>query len=194
MLEDFLPHFIADGRTKYALEALCLQFKVNAVFSPNLAHQVKWHRFVNTKGGLGHNIPCDLYNEHVNRWIKLIIQNMGPNLTECALQRAVRCVAPLQELCEKFDKESNVPVTTTAHSTKSSEKDLKVVVSIVLKKKLLRHEGKRAHHSFQKTPLNPLHKWDKEKTIAWIRTKKKEYKKYKGQFSQEEQLEVEGEE
>lgn len=55
----FLPHFVQDGRRKYALEALRLQFQVNAVLSPNLAHQVKWHRFVNTKGGLGRNIPCD---------------------------------------------------------------------------------------------------------------------------------------
>ena len=37
-----------------------------------LAHQVMWHRFVNTKGGMGKNIPCDLYNEHVNRLVKYI--------------------------------------------------------------------------------------------------------------------------
>ena len=34
-----------------------------------------WHRFVNTKGEIGRNIPCDLYNEHINRLIKFIIQN-----------------------------------------------------------------------------------------------------------------------
>lgn len=36
------------------------------VLSPNLAHQVKWHRFVNTRGDLGINIPCDLYSEHAS--------------------------------------------------------------------------------------------------------------------------------
>ena len=102
----FLPHFRADGCTKYALEALRLQMQVNVVLSPNLAHQVKWHRFLNTRGGLGMNIPCDLYNEHVNKVIKCIIQNMGSNLTEKSLQRAVHYVAPFHQICEQFDKES----------------------------------------------------------------------------------------
>lgn len=61
----FLPHFKATGRTKYSLEALRLQFQTSAILSPNLAHQVKWHRFVNVKGCAGKNIPCDLYNEHI---------------------------------------------------------------------------------------------------------------------------------
>jgi len=176
----FLPHFITDGRTKYALEALRLQFQVNVLLSPNLAHQVKWHRFVNTKGGYGHNIPCDLYNEHVNRWVKIIIRNMGSNVTEGALQRSIRCVAPLRDFCEQFDRESNVPVTTTAHSTKSSDEDLKLVVSVALRKKLLSHQGERAHQSFLEIPPNPLIKWNREKTIAWVIKKKREYKKFKG--------------
>ena len=72
-------HFRASECTKYALEVLRLQIQLK-VLSPNLSHQIKWHRFVNTRGGLGMNIPCDLYNEHVNKLIKLIIQNMGSNL------------------------------------------------------------------------------------------------------------------
>lgn len=83
-----LPHFKSTGRTKYSLEALRIQFQVRAITSPQLAHQVKWDRFVNTHGGLGRNIPCDLYNEHVVRLVKDIIGNMGANLTENALQRA----------------------------------------------------------------------------------------------------------
>ena len=75
----FLPHFRASKHTKYSLEAFRLQLQVKVVLSPNLAHQVKWNRFVNTKGGLGRNIPCDLFND---KQIKCIIQNMGPNLTE----------------------------------------------------------------------------------------------------------------
>ena len=67
----YMPHFIAAGHTKYALDALKLQMQVNATLSPNLAHQVKWNRFVNTRGvgggGLGRNIPGDLHNEHVNK-------------------------------------------------------------------------------------------------------------------------------
>ena len=74
-----LPHFKASGCTKYSLEALRLQFQVKCVLSPQLAHQVLWDRFVNTRGGMGRNILCDLYNEHVMKLIKTIITNMGAN-------------------------------------------------------------------------------------------------------------------
>lgn len=74
-----LPHFLATGRTKYSLEALRLQIQVKSVLSPRLAHQIMWNRIVNTHGGAGRNIPCDLYNEQL---LKHIIVTMGANLTE----------------------------------------------------------------------------------------------------------------
>ena len=85
-----LPHFKVAGCTKYSLEALKLQIHSGIEYSPNLAHQVTWNRFVNVRGGAGNNIPCDLFNEHVNKLLKHIIRNMGSNLTESALQRAAR--------------------------------------------------------------------------------------------------------
>ena len=80
--------------------------------SPSLAHQVVWNRFVNVRGGAGKNIP------HVNKQLKYIIQNMGPNLIKKALQRAARSVSTLQTMYERFDRESAVPHTTSAHATK----------------------------------------------------------------------------
>ena len=80
-----LPHFKAAGRTKYSLEALRLKFQVKAILSPQLAHQVLWDRFVNTRGGLGKIVQNDLYNEHIVKSVKNIISCMGVNLTEEAL-------------------------------------------------------------------------------------------------------------
>lgn len=182
----FLPHFRASGRTKYCLEALRLQLQVNVVLSPNLAHQVRWNRFVNTKGGLGMNIPCDLFNEHVNKQIKIIIQNMGPNLTEASLQRAVRCIAPLQDIAKQFDKESGVPITTSAHSTKSNVTDICKVVTVVLQQKMITTVSARAHKCFPNMPFNPLHNWDRKGTLKWIKDKKKECIKYQGGFRAED--------
>ena len=90
----FLLHFYADRRTKYALEALRLQFKL-ATLPPHLVHHLTWGRFVNTHGGYGHNIPCDLHNEHVNKLFKDIIGNMGANFTEQASTQAARAVTSL---------------------------------------------------------------------------------------------------
>ena len=105
----FLPHFKVAGCTKYSLEALKLQIHTGITSSPNLAHQVTWNRFVNVKGGAGNNIPCDLYNEHVNKLLKYIIGNMGSNLTESSLQRAARSVSALHQICDRYDAQSGVP-------------------------------------------------------------------------------------
>ena len=114
----FLPHFRTVGCTKYALDAFRLHIQLKTM-STNLAHQVKRHQFVNTRGGPGMNIPCDLHNEHVNTVVTLIIRNMSPNLTEQALQWAVWCISPLVEICRGFDTSSQVPIITSAHSTNS---------------------------------------------------------------------------
>ena len=62
-------HFHAERMTisMHALEALRLQFQF-ATLQPNL---------VNTHGGKGRNLPCDLHNELVNRLYKQLIANMG---------------------------------------------------------------------------------------------------------------------
>lgn len=183
-----MPHFKAAGHTKYALEALRLQIQINATLSPNLAHQVTWNRFVNIRGGLGKNIPCDLHNEHVNKLLKQIITNMGSNLTEKSLQRAARSVTALDAITESFDAHSGVPHRTTAHSTKPDIEDVKKVMATVKKHQLLTPLGHREHRAFPGLPLNPLSKWDLKATKSWISDKKKEYLKFKGKFRTEVDL------
>lgn len=56
----FMLHFRASNCTKYAWEALQLQFQL-ITLPPRLSQQVKWERYVNVHGGGGNNIPCDLF-------------------------------------------------------------------------------------------------------------------------------------
>ena len=114
--------FKATNRRKYALEALRLQFQIQATLTPHLAHHLVWDRFINTHGGIGRNIPCDLHNEHINKLVKSIIKDQGSNFTEsAALQRAARSVTTLKQIQVRFDAESEVPIVTSSHSTKSEE-------------------------------------------------------------------------
>lgn len=190
----FLPHFRAAGCTKYSLEALRIQMQANITLSPNLAHQVKWNRFVNVKGGAGKNIPFDLYNEHINKQLQHSSRNMGPNITEGALQRAARSITTLHQICDRFDEETAVPVRNTAHSTRPDREDIKKVVDIVLKNKLLVKMSARNHRSFPGMVINPLHKFDTKKTIKWVKAKIKEYQKYRGNFREEaSECEIESE-
>ena len=80
------------------------------------------------RGGPGNNIPGDLHYEHLNKLFKEIIANMGSNFTEQSIQRSARSVSALHDLAETFDPESHTPVTTTAHSTKSDDNDVRRVV------------------------------------------------------------------
>lgn len=128
-----------------------------------------WHRFVNTEGGLGRNIPCDLYNEHINKLLKEIIVNMGPNITKEALQRSARSVSTLQAVCSQFDQVSGVPVQTSAHTTFSDKKDIEKEIGVVMENGLLTvSDSKRAHASYPRIHFNPLNDWDKGKTEKWI--------------------------
>lgn len=175
-----LPHFKTTNRRKYALEALRLQFQIQATLSPNLAHHLIWDRFVNAHGGIGRNIPCDLHNEHINKLIKSIITDQGANFTQSALQRAARSVTTLQMINVNFDEQSSVPAITHSHSTKSDEQDVGKVVSTVLKLDILSIKPGRKHSSYPTMRTNPLWNWDMSGTEKWIEAKKQEYYKYRG--------------
>jgi len=60
-----LLYFRFAGHTKYAQEALHLQFVLNGAASPRVAKQLLWGRVVSTRGGKGHNLPIDLHMEHL---------------------------------------------------------------------------------------------------------------------------------
>ena len=130
-------HFHAERKTKYALEALRLQFQL-VTLQPNLVHQLTWGRFVNTHGGKGRNIPCDLHNEHVNKLYKEIIGNMGANFTEFASTRAARAVSSLERLALGFERHTGIHPEATAHSRRSDVKDVQIVAEVVLQAKILK--------------------------------------------------------
>ena len=132
----FMLHFHTERRTKYALEALRLQFQL-ATLSPDLVHQLTWGRFVNTHGGPGMNIPCDLHNEHVNKLFKEVVSNMGANFTEAASTRAARAVTSLAHMSERFDSESGIHPEASAHTTKSDEADVTTVVRVLQERDVL---------------------------------------------------------
>ena len=174
----FLMHFYHDRRTKYAWEALRLQFQLANV-PPSLSLQVKWGRFVNTHGGAGHNIPCDLHNEHLNGLFKDIIHSMGSNLTEHSMRRAARSVTSLCKIREAFDTESNVPVMTSAHCTKDDHDDVTKVVEVLLKNEVLVVKVGRKHSQFNDININPFIGLNYKSMFEWIEKKKTEVLKLK---------------
>ena len=78
-----------------------------------------------------------------------------------------------------------MPCRTTAHGKRPDKIDVKKVVSIVLRNKLLVEVGNREHRSFHSIKLNPLHKWDVKKSEEWIRLKIIEQQKFRGNYCSE---------
>ena len=72
---------------------------------------------------------------------------MGSNMTEESIHRAARSVTALSEMCENFDKQSGVPVSTTAHSTRLDDHDVLRVSSVLVTNEILSVKPKRFHSS-----------------------------------------------
>ena len=84
--------FKAAQRKNYSCEAFALLAQIKFILSPRLSQQLTWSRFINTRGGKGHNIPCDLYMEHLNRVLKDGIKGLGANKSERAITRLGKCI------------------------------------------------------------------------------------------------------
>ena len=96
---------------------------------------------------------------------------MGANLKEEAMMRAARSVTALESMREAFDKESGVPVGTTAHSTRSNADDIRRVVSVLQSEKVLAVKAGRKHSRFPQISANPLHRLKRKQLKRWIKQK-----------------------
>ena len=72
-----------------------------------LAEQLKWSRFVNTGGLPGHNISCDLHNEHLNRLVKIEIEGLGANKSKKVITRSGKAIGVVTKAVETLDVARN---------------------------------------------------------------------------------------
>jgi len=70
--------FQQERHFNYAKEGLTLTIQ-SQILSERKIEELKWSRTVNTSGQEGHNIACDLYMEHLNRRIKMMMADIGSN-------------------------------------------------------------------------------------------------------------------
>ena len=143
-----LPLFKATNRKNYALEALYMLYQCQYVLSPRLSHQLLWSRFINTRGRRGHNIPCDLFNEHLNRLVKEAVGNLRANQTGKATVRVSWAIGTLHPVIEQFDQVNSLPTLSGAHFKPKADKD----------RNLLLEEIDQREHVFRVKPAGRKHK------------------------------------
>lgn len=166
----FLLLVFKSGRCKnYSGEAVNLLSQLH-VLSPRLVAQVKWGRFVNTKGRAGCNISSDLHMEHLNRRLKGILRNLGPNNSFGTIQRAANTIGIVSGVCRQFAKEVDIDKESDHHKRKPNERDFSIILKTLEEKDVFVKLNHRSHSSF-KLLNGHLEKVDKKKLDKWLEGK-----------------------
>ena len=162
--------FKSTNRVNYSIEAFTLLAQYHFCFSKRQAHQLVWGRFVNMHGLPAHNVPCDLYMEHLNRICKDAMKGLGANRAAKALVRVGKVVGKLDVIMKNFDEDNLLKEQSGRHKVASYKKDLKIVVKVLMTEKLLTQQlgASRYHASFKNTASNPFRSIDHEQLLSWM--------------------------
>lgn len=161
-----LPLFKAAGRKNYCLEALIMLYEHLYGFSPRLSHQLIWSRCINTRGIAGHNIPCDLFMEHLNRLCKEAIAGLRANKSEKAIIRIGKAIGTLHPVLDQFDAVNAVASLSGIHSQPKSLRDLKLVLQELNQANVFEQKPLRQHKTFKNIKTLIHHKLDK--LVMWM--------------------------
>ena len=129
MWKYFMLIFKTMGHKNYAAEALTLLSQCHITLPQNLAEQLKWSRFINTRGLPDHNVSCDLHMEHLNRLVKVAIDGLGANKSKISILRVGKA-GSLACIASSVDRGIGVAEPSARHSEKSMAKDLAKIVKI----------------------------------------------------------------
>ncbi len=105
---------------------------------------------------------------------------MGSNFTQEASSKAARAVFSLSRMANRYDRQTNIHPQATAHTRKSDDNDLNLVVKVVMDSKCLHIIQHRHHSNFPDMKLNPLHNFKREDFDLWVERKMRQYDKYNG--------------
>ena len=164
-----LLHFRGNGRTKYAVEAVRFVNNTSALLSPRKAHQLKWNRMCNPKGGCGNNIPLDLQNEFINRVFKDNINTFLPNLTPHSVERSSQSLEKVHNTLSNLDSITQIHSDSGRHVLPNTSTDFTYVLQVLQSEQVFVQNVGRAHANFKKLEADPfiqsrtniegLHKW-----------------------------------
>ena len=74
--------------------------------------------------------------EHLNCGAKIIIEGLGANKSQKAIQKIEKAIGTVSLSLENFNTISNVPAESGAHTTWSRQKDLHKVIKELVKSKV----------------------------------------------------------
>lgn len=147
----------ADGHSsnKYALECLFQSFCADSLLSPRDRERFVWNRSVNNRGGRGNNTPHDLEVEHSNLFNKGAIRNLGPNVTDKAVERISHSENGTTEMSGVVDQDIKRIRSSGQHTSSSTERDLDELVKRALETDVFTFSPNRRYHHFTNFERDP---------------------------------------
>ncbi len=97
-----IPLFKSSNRKNYSTEVLNMLNQYEYMLTPRLSQELLWSRFVNTHSISGRNIPCDLFQEHLNRVCKEAVQGLRANKTEKAITKIGKTLGTVVPVLDNY--------------------------------------------------------------------------------------------
>jgi L1 cell adhesion molecule like protein len=158
--------FKESGHRNYAKEAATLLITLMFTASERVATQIKTSCFVNTKGRVGCNMPCDLFQEHLNRVLKGMITRLESNIHSKSLCRAAKVIGIVDEICRNFGAENNQH-ESDLHRKPSFNKDFQLIHDTLTQMQVFNYIPNRKH-TFVALSKNLLPSVDNNRIKEWI--------------------------
>lgn len=145
----FMLVFKVTRHHNYFKESVILQLQYHFLFPQRQAEQLKWSRFINSKGRVGGNVSCDLHLEHLNRRLKDIITGLQSN--ESAIDRAAKSIGVVHHICETFENATQITKESGRHIRAGFSKECKMMYDELHEQQVfMQLDNKRSHQSFTK--------------------------------------------
>ena len=94
--------FKLSSRKNYTKEAILLLLQCKCLQSERKVAQMLHSRSINIQG---HNIPCDLHMEHLNRRLKTILNHLGSNIQPETILKVASPLELFTIICNTFQHE-----------------------------------------------------------------------------------------
>ena len=161
------------GSQKYSVEALYMMFQIYGFLSPRSAHQLIWNRSTKLKHGPAGNIPLDLNLEFYNKTVKQAIKKLGSNASRRSIDRICHSIKVTKSLMDNFDTEVNMYRSSGKHVKKSTESDMKSIVTELLEQRALTRIPGRFYEYYRGVKARLLSGFNLQKMYTWISEHKK---------------------
>ena len=142
--------------------------------SPRAAHRLIWDRFFKWKYGLGGNIPLDLALEHLNRFLKIVVRNIGHNATKrSTLDRYCKVLPVNKHIIDNWDRTAFFIQRSRKHVKQSIQNDLRKIVAELVAQKAFQETPDRRYRHFSRISNSLLEGFDVHSMFMWVNEHKK---------------------